>query len=117
MTSEDRQWPIERFLGGLDELRTVLGEVAAPVAARAKQHLITALAARDRGDRAEALTHVARAMAELATLGDQLGGAEGDMMRAVTAAFIAAMAREDREAVERNLKLIESRAGKPRERP
>ena len=115
MTAE-RQWPIERFLGGLDELRTVLGEAAGPSAARAKEHLIAAMAARDLGNRADALGQIASAMAELATLGDQLGGVEGSMMRAVTSAFIAAMAREDRDAVERNLKLIESRAGKPRER-
>ena len=52
-------------------------------------------------------------MAELANLGDGLDAAEGAMMRAVAAGFVSGMARDDREAVERHLGLIQSRAGTP----
>ena len=36
------------------------------------------------------------------------------MMRAVAAAFVAGLAREDREAVESSLDVIQSRAGTPK---
>jgi hypothetical protein len=36
------------------------------------------------------------------------------MMRAVAAGFVNGMARDDREAVERHLGLIQSRAGTPK---
>ena len=57
------------------------------------------MAARDRGDRDAALLALATGMGELASLGDRLGAAEGAMMRAVTAAFIGGMARDDRDEV------------------
>ena len=114
MASDERLWALERFVGGIDELKTVLGADAAPVVDKAKQQLINAMAARDRGDRAATLLALATAMAELATLGDRLGGAEGAMMRAVTAAFIQGLARDDRDEVERNLGVIQSQAGTPR---
>ena len=117
MAGEERQWPIERLVGGIDELRTVLGADVGPAVDRVKAELIGAMAARDRGDRDEALTAIARGMGELAALGDRLGEAEGAMMRAVTAAFIGGMARDDRDAVESNLEAIESRAGTPRKDP
>ena len=59
---------------------------------------------------------LAKAMADLATLGDRLGGAEGALMRAVTAAFIQGLARDDRDAVERNLSVIQSHAGTPKKK-
>jgi len=114
MTNDGRQWPIERFIGGLDELQAVLGADVEPTVARVRAELIGGIAARDRGDGTGALTHIARAMAGLAELGDQLGGAEGAMMRAVTSAFIAGMAHDDREIVERNLKIIQDQAGTPK---
>ncbi|MEE8312213.1 MAG: hypothetical protein V3R77_08145 [Candidatus Binatia bacterium] len=117
MAGEERLWPIERLVGGIDELRTVLGVDVGPAVDRVKAELLTAMAARDRGDRDAALLAMARGMGELASLGDRLGAAEGEMMRAVTSAFIGGMARDDREAVERNLKAIESRAGTPRKDP
>ena len=79
-----------------------------------KHQLIDAMAARDRGDRTGTLAAIAGAMAELADLGDGLDAAEGAMMRAVAAGFIHGMARDDREAVERHLALIQSRAGTPK---
>ena len=105
---------IERFVAGVDELKSVLGGDSGPIVERAKQDLLTAVAARDRGDREGTLVALARAMAELATLGDQLGSSEGRMMRAVTTAFIQGLARDDRDAVERNLAVIQSHAGTPK---
>ena len=114
MERDERQWMIERFVGGIDELKVVLGAQTAPVVDKAKQELIAAMAARDRGDRDASLVALARAMAQLATLGDVLGGSEGEMMRAVTAAFIEGLAREDREQVERTLGVIQAQAGTPK---
>jgi hypothetical protein len=113
MANDERLWMIERFVGGIDELKTVLGAEVAPVVDRAKHQLLTAMAARDRGDRDASILALARAMAELATLGDRLGGPEGAMMRAVTGALIEGLAREDRDQVERNLQIIQSQAGTP----
>jgi hypothetical protein len=114
MAGDERDWPIERFVGGIDELKTVLGTDTGPVIDKVKHELIAAMAARDRGDRDGALVALARAMADLAGLGDRLGGAEGAMMRAVTAALIGGLARDDREQVERSLQVIQSNAGTPK---
>jgi hypothetical protein len=114
MSQDERLWAIERFVGGIDELKTVLGADAGPSVDRAKNELIAAMAARDRGDRDEALTAVARAMAELATLGDRIGAAEGAMMRAVTRALIQGLATDDREAIEQSIAVIQSQAGTPK---
>jgi len=114
MSRDERLWAIERFVGGIDELKTVLGPEAAPSVERAKHELVAAMAARDRGEGAEALTFLARAMGELAALGDRLGAAEGAMMRAVTAELVKGLAADDRDAVERNLALIQSQAGTPK---
>jgi len=111
MNGDERQWPLERLAQGIEELKTVLGVEAVPRVEVVKQRLLAAMAARDRGDRAATLAAIADAMAELAILGDGLDAAEGAMMRAVAAGFIGGMARDDREAVERHLGLIQSRAG------
>ncbi len=112
VTHEERLWVLERFVSSIDELKAVLGADTTPVVDAAKLRLVEAMAARDRGDRSAALRSIAEAMAALATLGDRLGGAEGAMMRAVTAAFIGGLARADREQVEASLAVIRSRAGK-----
>jgi hypothetical protein len=114
MNGDERQWPLERLARGIDELKTVLGAAAAPTVDRVKQHLIEAMAARDRGDRTATLAAIAGAMAELAGLADGLDPAEGAMMRALASGFVGGMARDDREAVERHLDLIQSRAGTPK---
>jgi hypothetical protein len=113
MDGDERQWPLERLAQGIEELKTVLGAAAAPRVDLVKQRLLEAMAARDRGDRTSTLAAIAGAMAELANLGDGLDAAEGAMMRAVAAGFVSGMARDDREAVERHLGLIQSRAGTP----
>jgi hypothetical protein len=114
VADDERQWAIERFVGGIDELKNVLGVEVAPTIDRVKHELNRAIARRDSGDREGAIVGVARAMAELAGLGDRLGGMEGSMMRAVTAAFIQGLARSDREAVETNLARMQSQAGTPK---
>jgi hypothetical protein len=114
MADDERQWPLERLLFGIDELKVVLGPDVAPQVESVKALLVRALAARDRGDRPASLQAMAGAMAELARLGDSLDSSEGAMMRAVSAAFVAGLAREDREAVESSLSVIQSKAGKPK---
>ena len=114
MSGDERLWAIERFVGGIDELKTVLGAEAAPAVDRAKTQLMAAMAARDRGAREDAILALARGMSELATLGDTLGAAEGGMMRAVTAELIRGLATEDKQAVEQNLAIIQSQAGTPK---
>jgi len=114
MAQDERQWALERFIAGVDQLKTVLGPAAAQAVDAAKDELGRALAARDRGDRDAAIAAIARAMTGLAGLGDQLGGAEGAMMRALSGELIKGLAGDDREAVERNLELIASQAGTPK---
>jgi hypothetical protein len=114
MADDERQWPLERLVIGIEELKGVLGPQFVPQIERVKEHLVRALAYRDRGDRPASLEAIASAMAELAALGDGLDSAEGAMMRAVAAAFVGGLARDDRDAVERNLGIIQSRAGKPK---
>ncbi len=114
MADDERQWPLERLILGIDELKVVLGPDVAPQVEHVKEWLVRALLARDRGDRPASLQAMASAMAELARLGDGLDSAEGAMMRAVSAAFVGGLAREDREAVESSLSVIQSKAGKPK---
>ena len=114
MANDERQWPLERMIGGLGELETVLGADCTVTIRKVRELLTSALAERDRGDREDAVLSVARAMAELANLGDRIGGAEGEMMRAVTGELIKGFAGDDRDAVERNLQTIQSQAGTPK---
>jgi len=116
MENDGREWPLERFVTGLDELRTVLGADTGPALEKVRHEILKGMAQRDRGDRDGTLACIANAMAMLAGLGDRLGGAEGAMMRAVTAAFIGGMARADQDAIERNLSVIQGNAGTPRKR-
>lgn len=108
---------MESFLGRLGELRLVLGEDVAPVLEKVRAELIGALAARDRGALPEAGVRLAKAMAELATLGDRLEAGEGALMRVVTAEFIRSMARGDADAMERGVDRIQARAGTPKKQP
>ncbi|MBI5504239.1 MAG: hypothetical protein HY899_05535 [Deltaproteobacteria bacterium] len=116
-SDKERRWAMESFLGRLGELRVVLGDDVVPVLDRVRAELLAGLAARDRGDLPEAGVRLARAMAELATLGDRLGDAEGALMRVVTAEFIRSMAHGDADAMERGVDRIQARAGTPKKRP
>ncbi|RMD83894.1 MAG: hypothetical protein D6815_05440 [Candidatus Dadabacteria bacterium] len=106
------QWTIERLLAGLDELERVLGPGSADVLGRVRLRLREAAARRDLGDRRAAALAVATCLAELAAMGDRFGPAEGAMMRALSSAFLAGLARQDRSQVEAALAAIEARAGK-----
>ena len=114
MANDERQGPIERVIGSLGELESVLGPDSTTAVGKVRELLTDALAERDRGDREDAVLSVARAMAELANLGDRIGGMEGQMMRALTGELIKGFAGDDRDAVERNLRAIESQAGTPK---
>jgi hypothetical protein len=82
---------LEQVVEGLGELRTVLGEQAAPVIDAVQMRLIEAMAARDRGDPAAALGALGQAMDQLAGLADRLDPAEAALMRAVSTQFRAAL--------------------------
>jgi len=115
-SSKERQWAMESFLTRLDELKTVLGIDVTPTLERARAELTAGTAARDRGDPDEASLHLAKAMAEIATLGDRLGEQEGALMRGLTAEFIKGMARGDQDAMERTLDSIQAKSGTPKEK-
>ncbi|RMF21047.1 MAG: hypothetical protein D6760_10265 [Deltaproteobacteria bacterium] len=114
-SSDKGQWTVERLLGGLSDLQQALGAECKPVLDRVRVELQAAAAARDRGERAAAAGLVASALTELALLGERIGPAEGALMQALSQAFVAGLARNDRDAVERVLREIEGRAGKRRE--
>ena len=44
MAGDERQWPLERLVLGIDELKVVLGADVAPQVERVKEHLVRALA-------------------------------------------------------------------------
>ena len=115
MSENERLWPLERLVDGLDELKGVLGSDVAPTVESIKARLRTAIAARDDGKKDEAIFEVGSAMAELSTLGDRIGPAEGAMMRAVTGEMLKGFADEDRDRIEQNMAVIQSKAGKPKE--
>ena len=75
----------------LGELEVVIGPNARDTIAQVRAGLMTAIAARDRGDMPAALEAIRAAMARLAALGANLDPAEGMMMRAIAERFASAM--------------------------
>jgi hypothetical protein len=78
---------LEQMVSGLGELAVVLGEAGKRAVPIVRQHLLEAMAARDRGDAAATMRSVAAAMREITALADRLDPMEGQMMRAVAARF------------------------------
>jgi len=114
MSENERQWAIEGFIAGIDELKAVLGPEAVGPVECAKEELLKALAHRDGGRQAEALEHVGRAMSKLSSLGQLLGAAEAELMRGLTGSFVAGLGRGDGDSVETDLEQFQSRAGLPK---
>lgn len=110
---KSRQWAIEGFLGRVDELKSVLGPASGARLERVRSQLVAALAERDKGDVPKAVMGVARAMADLAEIGDEIGAEEGAMMRALTGEFLKGLARGDDAWTEESLEKLQSKAGTP----
>jgi len=86
---------LEAVVSRLGELEVVLGKQVRPTLDAVRTMLMTALAARGRGDVPAALAAIGGAVDRLGTLADQLGPAEGAVMRAVAQSFRAALLRGD----------------------
>ncbi len=86
---------IEQVVARLSELELVLGESSRGALPRVRDHLLAAMAARDRGDPPAALQRIGQAMAELAALADRLDPAEALLMRALAERFGKALAHGD----------------------
>ena len=86
---------IEQVVARLSELEVVLGESARGAMPRVRDHLLAAMAARDRGDPPAALQRIGQAMEYLAALADRLDPAEALLMRALAERFRNALAHGD----------------------
>lgn len=86
---------LESVIMRLDELQAVLGSHVLPTLSAIRAALISAMAARDRGDMPGAIQQIGGAMDRLAALADQLDPGEAMLMRAVAQSFRAALLRGD----------------------
>jgi len=90
---------LEAVVTRLGELQVVLGKHVAPTVAAVRSALITAMAARDRGDMPAAIQQIGHAMDRLSALADQLDPAEAMLMRALARNFRSALLRGDESQV------------------
>src|SRR5438132_235783 len=79
----------------LDDLQSVLGSHVAPALASVRAALISAMAARDRGDMPATVRQISDAMDRLTALADQLDPDDAALMRAVADTFRTALLRGD----------------------
>lgn len=86
---------LESVLAGLRELEAVFGTGSEPILGAVRDGIAAAVAARDRGDTVGAFAKIGEAMNRLARLADEMGGGEGELMRAAAANFRAALTRGD----------------------
>lgn len=84
---------LEAFFSRVGELRAVLGPGGAEGVTKLEAMIGEGLAARDRGDRAGAVTRIVQAMDLLAELASKADSAEGPMLRAIALQFRNAMSR------------------------
>lgn len=85
--------PLEALIAQLQQLRLAFGSDEADLIAAADADLRQAMAARDRGDRPEAVRLISSGMDRLAHLADRMDQAAGHAMRHVIAQFRAAVLR------------------------
>jgi hypothetical protein len=107
---------IEQVVDRLSELEVVLGDPARAALPRVREHLVAAMAARDRGDPPAAVALIGRAMEELAGLADRLDPAEALLMRALAQRFRAALVRGDEATAKEAAELMLDQSG-TRKRP
>ncbi|MCK6554824.1 hypothetical protein L6Q96_09625 [Candidatus Binatia bacterium] len=86
---------IEAVVCRLGDLEAALGPSVRPILGAVRTRLITAMAARDRGEMLEAISDVAMAMEELAACADDLDPAEAAAMRMASRSLRVALLRGD----------------------
>lgn len=102
---------LEAVASRLGELEIVLGRHVRPALQTVRAMLVTALAARDRGDVQAAVAAIGGAMDRLGALADELEPAEGAVMRAVAQSFRAALLRGDDAQARQAADVMLSRSG------
>jgi len=102
---------LESVLTRLSDLEVVLGAHAGPVVATVRSMLITAMAARDRGDLPAAVAQIGHAMDRLAALADGLDPAEATLMRALAQNFRAALLRGDAAQAKQSASFMFEKSG------
>ncbi|HYA36049.1 MAG TPA: hypothetical protein VEF03_10535 [Candidatus Binataceae bacterium] len=100
-----------KLADGLRELELVIGEKARPVVAGLRAELGEAIASRERGDIADALDKIRRAMERLATLAGELDPAEGMMMREIARVFIASLGSGEKNRAKESVNVMRRKAG------
>lgn len=101
----------------LRELELTVGTAARPVIAEIRTRLIEAVAFRDKGDVAAAVTTIHQAMEQLAVLAGTLDPAEGALMTLIAQRFTGALAQEDRGTAKESVNFMRHRAGDPKDDP
>jgi hypothetical protein len=102
---------LENVVTRLDELHAVLGAHVAPALAAVRTALISAMAARDRGDVADTVGQIGAAMDRLAALADQLDPGEAALMRAVAGTFRSALLRGDAASAKQTAAVMFEKSG------
>jgi hypothetical protein len=102
---------IETVVSRLGELEVVFGPRARDVIGAVRATLVSAMAARDRGDQAGAIRQIGAAMDRLASLADGLDTAEALLMRTVAAQFRAALTRRDTTEARQSADLMFEQSG------
>ena len=103
--------PLDVVLTRLGELEVVLGARVRPVLASVRETLMTAMAARDRGDVPGAVDLIGRAMDRLSGLADELDPAEAVLMRALAQHFRAALRRGDEAQAKQSAAVMFEKSG------
>lgn len=102
---------LETVIARLGELEVVLGSEIGPVIAEVRTRLISAMAARDRGDLPGALDEIGRGMDRLSTLAERLDPTEAALMRGLAQTFRAALLRGDESTVKQSTAAMFQRSG------
>jgi len=113
MHKHDEQVPaaLEAVVERLGDLEVVIGAHAAPVVTAVRSLLITAMAARDRGDLPEVVARIGAAMDKLSALADGLDPAEAMLMRALAQNFRAALLRGDAARAKQDAAVMFEKSG------
>ncbi len=102
---------LESVVTRLGELEVVLGAHVAPTVSAVRAGLMSALAARDRGDAPGAIQQISQAMDRLAVLADQLDPAEALLMRALVHRFRTALLRGDEDQIKQSTTTMFRKSG------
>jgi hypothetical protein len=109
--------PFVRLTENLRELEVVIGAKARPVVAEVRAGLADALASRERGNIAEALVSIRRAMERLAGLASDLDPDEGFLMRTIAARFTDALNVGRKGTAKEAVSLMRHKAGDTKDKP